>query len=192
VGPQKQMPPQYSAKKVGGRAAYESARRNIAVELTPVEIEIYELRVEGYGAPDLRLTVRCSGGTYVRSIAYDLGLVLGCGAHLQELRRIRSGDFAIEQARPLEELQRMAREGRLDEACLAAGDLLPEFPAVWVDAETAGQIRQGRNFHVSPFRERRDAQFVKAMEGVDGKATLLAVGEAAMPNVYHPIVVLVH
>jgi tRNA pseudouridine55 synthase len=192
VGPQKQMPPQYSAKKVAGRPAYESARRNIAVELTPVEIEIYELRVEGYGAPDLRFTVRCSGGTYVRSIAHDLGAALGCGAHLQELRRTRSGDFAIEQARPLEELQRMAADGRLDEACLAAGDLLPEFPAVWVDAETAGLIRQGRDFHVSPFRERRDAQFVKAMESVDGKATLLAVGEAAMPNVYHPIVVLVH
>ncbi len=191
IGPQKQMPPQYSAKKVAGRAAYESARRNIVVELTPVDIEIFELRIDGYCKPDLQLTVRCSGGTYVRSIAHDLGAVLGCGAHLQELRRMRSGDFGIEQARTLDELQRMAGEGRLDDAALAAGELLPEFPAVWVDAVTAGQIRQGRDFHVSPFRERRGSQFVKAMEGVEGKATLLAVGEMAMPNVYHPVVVLV-
>ena len=85
VGPQAQMPPQYSAKKVGGRAAYESARRGIEVELKPVEIEIFELSVYGYEAPDLKLTVKCSGGTYVRSIAHDLGVTLGCGAHLQEL-----------------------------------------------------------------------------------------------------------
>jgi tRNA pseudouridine55 synthase len=192
VGPQAQMPPQYSAKKVGGRAAYESARRNIAVELKAIEIEIFELHVDAYDAPDLRLTVRCSGGTYVRSIAHDLGVVLGCGAHLQELRRTRSGDFAIEQTRTLEELQALTSDGRLAEAFLPEAELLPEFPAVWVDATTAGQIRQGRDFHVSPFRERKDAQYVKAMEGIGGKASLLAVGEAAMPNVYHPIVVLVN
>jgi tRNA pseudouridine55 synthase len=188
-GPQLQMPPQYSAKKVGGRAAYESARRNIAVELTPVEIEIFELRVEGYSAPDLRVTVRSSGGTYVRSIAHDVGAALGCGAHLQELRRLSSGDFRIEQARTLEELQALTADGRLSEALLPASELLPDFPPVWVDAITAGEIRQGRDFHVSPFRERRDSQFVKAIEGNN---TLLAVGEATMPNVYHPIVVLVN
>lgn len=189
VGPQSQMPPQYSAKKVGGRAAYESARRNIAVELKPVEIEIFELRVEGYDAPDLRVTVRCSGGTYVRSIAHDVGAALGRGAHLQELRRLTSGEFRIEQARTLEELQKLTAEERLAEALLPATELLPDFPAVWVDATTAGEIRQGRDFHVSPFRERRGSQFVKAIEG---NATLLAVGEATMPNVYHPIVVLVN
>jgi len=192
VGPQEQMPPQYSAKKVAGRAAYESARRNIAVELKPVEIEIFELRVDGYNAPDLRLTVRCSGGTYVRSIAHDLGTALGCGAHLQELRRTRSGDFAIEQACTLEELQELATGSRLADAFLPASELLPEFPAIWVDEVTAGQIRQGRNFHASPFRERQDAQFVKAITGTGEGARLVAVGEAETPNIYHPIVVLVH
>jgi tRNA pseudouridine55 synthase len=192
TGPKAQMPPQYSAKKVGGRAAYESARRGVEVELKPVNIEIYELRVEGYEAPDLRLTVRCSGGTYVRSIAHDLGATLGCGAHLQELRRIQSGDFGIEQSRTLAELQELVKEGRLADAFLPPGELLPGFPAVWVDSVTAGQIRQGRDFHVSPFRDWRGVQFVKAMEGVGGEETLLAVGEAAMPNVYHPVVVLVN
>ena len=192
VGPQAQMPPQYSAKKVGGRAAYESARRGIEVKLKAVEIEIYELRVEGYEAPDLHLTVKCSGGTYVRSIAHDLGRALGCGAHLQELRRTQSGDFGIEQARTLEELQQLAVEHRLGEAFLPVRDLLPEFPSVWVDSLTAGQIRQGRDFHVSPFRDWRGVQFVKAMEGADDEGRLLAVGESVMPNVYHPVVVLVN
>jgi hypothetical protein len=70
--------------------------------------------------------------------------------------------------------------------------LLPDFPAVWVDSITAGQIRQGRDFHVSSFRDWRGVQFVKAMEGVSGEESLLAVGEAAMPNMYHPVVVLVN
>lgn len=192
VGPQAQMPPQYSAKKVAGRAAYESARRGIAVDLTPVEIEIFELRVEGYSAPDLRLRVKCSSGTYVRSVAHDLGVSLGCGAHLHELRRVQSGDFGIAQARTLEQLQSLVAEGRLAEAFLPACDLLPEFPAVWVDPQTAAEIRQGRDFHVSPFRDWRGTQFVKAIEGASGEERLLAVGEAAMPNVYHPVVVLVN
>ena len=143
LGPRAQMPPQYSAKKVGGRPAYESARRGIEVELKPVEIEIHELRVTGYDAPDLQVTVRCSGGTYVRSIAHDLGVALGCGAHLQELRRTQSGDFEIGQSRTLEQLQELVKSGRLGEAFLAPAELLPDFPAVWVDSMTAGLIRQG-------------------------------------------------
>jgi tRNA pseudouridine55 synthase len=192
IGPQAQMPPQYSAKKVGGRAAYESARRGIEVELKPVDIEIYELRVDGYCAPDLQLTIRCSGGTYVRSIAHDLGASLGCGAHLQELRRTRSGDFAIEQARTLDELRMLTAEDKLADAFLLAADLLPEFPTVWVDPVTARQIRQGRDFHVPPFRDWCGVQFVKAMECAGADERLLAVGEATMPNVYHPVVVLVN
>ncbi len=192
IGVQSQIPPQYSAKKVGGRAAYESARRGIEVELKPVDIEIKELQIVGYEEPDLRVTVKCSGGTYVRSIAHDLGFALGCGAHLQELRRTRSGDFGIEQARTMEDLQRLAAEDRLNEALLPPRELLPEFPAVWVDSLTAGQIRQGRDFHVSPFRDWRGVPFVKAMEGAGGQEKLLAVGEAAMPNMYHPVVVLVN
>jgi tRNA pseudouridine55 synthase len=192
VGPQAQKPPQYSAKKVGGRAAYESARRGIEVELKPVEIEIFALTVEGYEAPDLKLTVKCSGGTYVRSIAHDLGVTLGCGAHLRELRRTQSGDFFIAQAHTLEALQELVAAERLTDACVPAAELLPAFPAVWVDDATASQIRQGRDFHVSPFRNWSGVQFVKAMAGTSGQEELVAVGEAAMPNVFHPVVVLVN
>ena len=189
IGPIAQMPPQYSAKKVNGVAAYESARRNIAVDLKPANIEVFELRILGYESPDLRVLVKCSSGTYVRSIAHDLGAALGCGGFIQELRRLSSGEFHIEHARTLEELQNLSNEGRMKEALLRSVDLLPDFPNVFVDALTAGQIRQGRDFHASPFREHRDSEFVKAIEGED---ILLAIGEAKMPNVYHPIVVLVN
>jgi tRNA pseudouridine55 synthase len=188
LGPIQQMPPQYSAKKVAGVAAYVSARKKITVELQPIDIEMYELRIDSYQPPDLQLHVRCSGGTYVRTLAHDLGQVLGCGAHLQELRRVVSGDFRIEQAHTLPDLQRLSDEGRLTEALLPAAELLPDFPPVYVDAETEGFIRQGRDFHASPFRKNPGTQFVKAMTGQN---TLLAIGELKMPHVYHPVLVLV-
>ena len=170
-------------------AAYESARRNIAVALQPVNIEVFEFRILGYQPPDLRALIRCSSGTYVRSLAHDLGQALGCGAFIQELRRNVSGEFRIEHAQTLEQLQALSQENRLAEVLLPSVDLLPEFPNVFVDDMTAGQIRQGRDFHASPFRQRPEAEFVKA---IAGRGTLLAIGEAKMPNVYHPIVVLVN
>jgi tRNA pseudouridine55 synthase len=189
LGPIEQMPPQYSAKKVGGIAAYASSRRNVAVELQPIHIEIFELRVDAYNAPDLQLHVRCSSGTYIRSLAHDLGNLLGSGAHLQELRRTISGDFTIAQAHALPDLQQLSNENRLQEALLPAADLLPDFPQVFVDVETEGYIRQGRDFHVTPFRQHPEAQFVKVMTRDN---QLLAIGEATIPNMYHPLLVLVN
>ncbi|MCU1259579.1 MAG: tRNA pseudouridine synthase [Bryobacterales bacterium] len=185
-GPIAQMPPQYSAKKVDGVAAYKSARQKIPVELSPVDVEIYELKILDFAASDLRLLVRCSAGTYVRSIAHDLGQALGCGAHLRELRRLASGEFTIERARTLPELQTLANEERLREALIPLSEMLPQFPSVFVDDITAAQIRQGRDFHGSPFTSGGTAH-VKAFAN-DG--TLIAVGQAILPNLYHPVVVL--
>jgi tRNA pseudouridine55 synthase len=181
-----QTPPQYSAKKVDGVAAYKSARKKITVELAPVEVELYELTILDFTNPDLRLLVRCSGGTYVRSIAHDLGQALGCGAHLQELRRLASGEFTLAQARTLVQLQKLADNNELGEALIPLAEMLPQFPDVFVDDLTAGQIRQGRDFHGSPFTS-GGAAHVKAFAH-DG--TLIAVGEAFLPNLYHPVVVL--
>ena len=180
-------PPAVSAKKIGGVAAYRMARRQIAVELKPVPVHVYELKlleVEGAGA---RLWAHCSAGTYMRSIAHELGQAMGCGAHLAALRRLRSGDFSIEQARTVADLEKLAAEGRLAEALIPAGSLLPAFPAVTVDATTAGQVRQGRDFPVSPFRVEPGTRYVKALS-TDGE--LLAIGEAKLPHIYHPVVVL--
>lgn len=181
-----QMPPQYSAKKVDGVAAYKSARKNIVVELSPVEVDVYEATILDVAGPDLRLLVRCSGGTYVRSIAHELGQALGCGAHLQELRRLASGEFRLEQARTLPELQLLANEERLTEAVVPMTDMLTEFPQVFVDDITAGQIRQGRDFRGSPFNVSA-AGHVKAVSHAGG---LIAIGQAILPNFYHPVVVL--
>jgi tRNA pseudouridine55 synthase len=182
-----QAPPPVSAKKVDGVRAYALARRKIPVDLPPAAVRIDELTLLEVRGSEARLRARCSGGTYMRSIAHDLGQALGYGAHLHELRRTASAEFTLQQARTIPQLQQLAAEDRLGEALLAAACMLPDFPSVYVEPAIMGHIRQGRNFPVSPFRVQQGTQYVKAVSG-DGE--LLAIGEAVLPNVYHPVVVL--
>ena len=182
-----QTPPPVSAKKVKGVPAYKLARKKAPVELEPIEVTVYSLELADLTAETARVKVHCSGGTYVRSIADDLGRRLGCGAIVDQLRRTASGDFTEDQARILEDLDQLARTGSLEQALIPSGRLLPEIPSETVDSLTAGQIRQGRDFRVSPFRSRRDDRLVKAITQ-DGD--LVAIGEAILPNVYHPVLVL--
>jgi len=182
-----QTPPPVSAKKVGGVPAYKLARKQIAVELKPVEITVYSLDLIDCEADMARILVHCSGGTYVRSIAHDLGQALGCGAILDELRRTASGDFKEEQSFTLERLAVLSQSGELKTVLLPATQLLPQFPAERVDANTSAQIRQGKDFRTSPFRPLSGSRYVKAI-GEDGE--LVAIGEARLPHVYHPVLVL--
>lgn len=182
-----QVPPPVSAKKVAGRPAYELARKGQPMALEPVTIEVYDLQLLSVEGCEATVLLHCSAGTYVRSIAHDAGQVLGGGAFLKSLRRIASGDFNIECARTLEELAALAHEGRLQEALIPAAELLPAFPAELVDAITAGHIRNGRDFRVSPFQVREGTRYVKA---VTPQGELVAIGEARLPHIYHPVLVL--
>jgi tRNA pseudouridine55 synthase len=185
----RQTPPPVSAKKINGVPAYKLVRKNVEVNLAPVTVSIHELVLLDVTGSRARLRVRCSAGTYIRSIAHELGIALGCGAHVEELVRTQSGSFRIEQAFTLETLQTMKDEGRLLDALLPMGDLLPDFPGVFVDDDTAARIRQGRDFSVSAFRMNAGAPLVKAIAS-DG--SLVAIGQIALPHVYHPVVVLAH
>jgi tRNA pseudouridine55 synthase len=186
-GPLQQVPPPISAKKIQGRPAYQLARKNIPVELKPVAVTVHRLELLEVRGAEARVLVHCSAGTYLRAIAHEAGQALGCGAYLQSLRRTASGPFQIAQARTLEELAALAGAQRLAEALVPAAQLLPEIPTEVVDAITEGQIRQGRDFRVSPFRTRGDAQHVKA---VNREGELIAIGEVRLPNLYHPVLVL--
>jgi tRNA pseudouridine55 synthase len=182
-----QSPPPVSAKKIAGKRAYDLARQSVAVELEPVKVSVYELailRVEGSLA---HIRAHCSGGTYMRSLAHDLGQLVGCGAHLEELRRTASAEFEIGDARTLEQLQSLADGGRLMDAIVPASKMLPGMPAVYVDDVTVAHIRHGRNFPASPFRSQVASRHVKALSRQDD---LVAIGEAVLPNLYHPVVVL--
>jgi len=183
----RQTPPPISAKKVGGTPAYRLARRKIEVELQPVEVTIHSLELMECGGAEARMVVHCTAGTYLRALAHDLGRLLGCGAFLDRLERTRSGDFTIEQSRTIPQLEALAAEDMVIQALIPAAELLPDFPSELVDPATANFIRQGRDFRVSPFRVRSGARYVKAIAH-DGQ--LLAIGEAKLPNLYHPILVL--
>jgi tRNA pseudouridine55 synthase len=187
VGRFAQVPPAVSAKKIGGRPSYELVRKQQAVELKAVEIEVYALDLLSMEGADASVRVHCSAGTYLRSIAHDAGEMMGCGAFLKSLRRIASGDFKIQDARTLEQLAELSSTGRLSEALIPASQMLPHFPAETVDLITEGQIRNGRDFRVSPFRADDGARFIKA---VTAAGELVAIGEARMPRLYHPMLVL--
>lgn len=186
-GESEQTPPPVSAKKINGVPAYKLARKNIPVDLAPVKVSIYELTLLELNGVLARFRIRCSAGTYVRTIAHQLGILLGCGAHIEALVRTRSGPFTLDKAFTLERLQKLKDEGALESALLPAAELLPQFPAVFVDDITTAQIRQGRDFNASPFRVNAGTEHVKAI-GPGGR--LIAIGRIALPHVYHPVVVL--
>jgi tRNA pseudouridine55 synthase len=185
-GKLQQVPPPVSAKKINGVAAYKLARKQQPVHLAPVEVEISDLEIHRIAEGIVQFTIRCSAGTYIRSIAHDLGKALGCGGLLSSLRRTRSGNFSVADAHSLDELQHLANQGSLDEAVVPASQLLPEFPSVHCNELIEAQIRHGREFRTSPFVVAADMPLVKA---ISSSGDLIAIGQLKFTNVYHPMLV---
>ena len=182
-----QTPPAVSAKKVNGVPSYKLARQQIAVELKPVEVEVTKLEIESISPNRICVLISCSSGTYIRSIAHDLGQALGCGGLLSRLRRTRIGQFSVDDARSLTELQELAVADQLADAVLSSAALLPHFPSEHVSTSVEAQIRQGRDFRTSPFTVPPGSRYVKALSH---SGELIAIGELRIPNVYHPSTVL--
>ena len=149
-GPISQLPPMYSALKHQGRALYELAREGVTVERAPREVTIHALDIVDWQADELLLVidVRCSKGTYIRTLAEDIGAKLGCGAHLAGLRRTASGPVSVEQAVTLEQIEALDDAGRL--ALLTAPDsLLGEWPEVELSNDEAGRFLSGMRRRVA-------------------------------------------
>ena len=138
-----QTPPQYSAVKVGGRKAYEMARKGEEVELEPRIIQVHHLEVLEWALPEVVIDVHCSSGTYVRSLANDLGEILGCGAYLVGLRRTKSGRFSLRDAVPLRKLQEAFRDGSWYQYLIPAAEALGDWPAIELDPDEVQQVRHG-------------------------------------------------
>ncbi len=181
-----QLPPPVSAKKIGGVPAYKLARKNIEVDLEPVEIEIYDLDLLSVEGDCFRISMRCSSGTYVRSLAHDIGKLLGPGGHVTELRRTAVGEFDLSMTHTFEDLERRKLDGTIEDAFVDPALVLPEIPAQRVDENAATRILHGRDFRVLAFPSGPGARRVKAI-GPDGR--LLAIGELRLPQTYHPIIV---
>ncbi|QBI21913.1 tRNA pseudouridine(55) synthase TruB [Egibacter rhizosphaerae] len=142
-----QVPPMVSAVKVGGERLHEKARRGETVAREAREVDIHELVLSEFvpGAEaQAWFLVTCSPGTYIRSLAADVGEALGVGAHLAALRRLGSGRFDVADARPLEEIEELGQQGRVAEAVLSMASAVADYPAITVDAGDAQAIGHGR------------------------------------------------
>ena len=138
-----QIPPMYSAIKVKGQKLYEIARRGGEVERKPRRVRLAELRLLGRDGEDVLLDVRCSKGTYIRTLCHDIGQALGCGACMSALRRLEAGDFSLEDAYTLEQVQRAADEGRAEELLLPVDRLFAAYPALCLSAAEERRLRVG-------------------------------------------------
>ncbi len=138
-----QMPPMYSALKHQGRRLYDLARRGMDVEREPRRISIYQLRLVDYGADFIDLDVHCSKGTYIRSLAEDIGAALGCGGHVELLRRTAVGKLALARAMRLEELECLSDEERLSQL-LPLSEIAEELPVLNLSADLAFFLRRGQ------------------------------------------------
>lgn len=149
IGEIEQTPPPYSAVKVQGRKAYELARAGEEVELAPRKITVHHLEVLEWAPPEVVIDVHCSSGTYVRSLANDLGIALGCGAYLVGLRRTKSGRFSLRDATPLRKLQEAFHDGNWYQYLIPAAEALAEWPAVELSPDEVENVRHGHRVHAA-------------------------------------------
>src|ERR1700691_3537705 len=148
IGRFEQMPPSFSAKKIHGRPAYELARKKQPVELKAVEVELFEYKLTGIEGNVARFVIECSSGTYIRSLAHEMGQKLGSGAHLAEITRTAVGEFSLDQAIKLEELAEASRAGRFADWLIRLENLLPNFTRVNVLPVIEKRVRHGSKFNV--------------------------------------------
>jgi len=199
-----QMPPIFSAKKVGGRPAYELARKNQTVELKPATVELFEYRLMEVEGPVARFIIECSSGTYIRSLAHDMGQKLGCGAHLSEICRTAVGEFSLDQTITLDELVEAKREGKFQSCLIPLENLLPNYPSATVLPILEKKVRHGAKFNVlvSQIQPGRQEMPPGATTQLDANANavprlrvfgqqnkLIAIAEAVVPRTYQPVVV---
>ena len=171
VGEVTQVPPMYSALHWQGERAYCLARRGESVDLPPRTVTVYELTVDEVGIPEFTMTVKCSQGTYVRTLAKDMGDALRCGAHLAALRRLAVGAFRVEEALDLAALAELGRE-ELEPRIIPLAQCLPGMRPVEVGLAEARRLRQGQLL-VRPADDFKDGEQVQVL----ADATLVAVAQ---------------
>lgn len=143
VGDILQVPPMYSALKHGGKALYEYARDGVEITREARPVRIHDITLERFEGNQFEIVVSCSKGTYIRTLAEDIGKLLGCGAHLGGLRRLTTAHFHLDDAVTIEQLEQMSLEQR-DEALLGADAAIEELPQVTIDADSAFYLLRGQ------------------------------------------------
>ena len=138
-----QIPPMYSAVKIGGKKLYELARKGESIERKPRHITVFDLKITGRSDDDYILDVVCSKGTYIRTLCHDIGETLGCGGCMSSLRRIKSGVFSVEDAYTISEVQEAADRGEADKLLLPTDTLFAGYPELRADADDEKKLKNG-------------------------------------------------
>lgn len=180
----RQMPPPFSAKKIAGVPAYKLARRKKEVRLETVEVEIMEFAILDVAGDRATFRAHVGSGTYMRSVAHDMGQKLGCGGHLAALRRTAVAEFSIADARTLEELESAVRKGSTKDLLIHPRKLLPRLPSVTANEDSVALIRTGRSVNLP---EMSRAPLVKIFFG---QRELVGIGTRVAGTLFHPGIVL--
>ena len=144
IGRLEQVPPMYSAVKVNGKKLYELAREGKEIERKSRTIEVYDIRIRQFLPPDrVEIDVDCSKGTYIRTLCSDIGKALGCGGHMAELLRTRTGAFSLENAIKLDELKALAEQEKVETVLLTMEEALEDFPVVKVSEKSQKFLYNG-------------------------------------------------
>ena len=185
-GEMEQMPPVFSAKKINGVAAHKLARAGVEVAVKPARITIHRFEVTGLDVAtgEAGFVMEVSAGGYVRSVAQELGQMAGCGAHLSALRRTQAGAFGLGQAITVEELKRFVSAEEIAARLPHPRTLLPEMPAVTVDEQLAGRLRNGMQVNLPEYS---NAPLVKVFTS---PTEMLAITRRIAGTLMQPIVVL--
>jgi len=184
-GEMEQMPPAYSAKKIGGKAAYKLAREGKPVELKTARVCIASFEITALDGAEASFEMSISAGGYVRSVAHEMGQDLGCGAHLSRLRRTQAGVFTLAEAHTLEEVEGLAGNIEAFEAlCVHPRNLLPEMPSVTGDAMALGRLRNGAQANLPEFSQ---APLVKVFAG---QRELVGIAKRIAGTLFQPVVVM--
>ena len=184
-GTMQQVPPSFSAKKIAGKPAYKLARAGEFVALKPAAVHIESFEITALDDEEASFALTISAGGYVRSIAHEMGQLLGCGAHLSSLRRTRAGVFTLPHAHTLDQLQTLAGNlPALEEKLVHPRTLLPEIPAVTADVQALGRMRNGAQANLPEFSS---APLVKIFAG---QRDLVAIVQRVAGTLFQPVVVL--
>ena len=180
-----QMPPPYSAKKIGGVPAYKLARKKKEVALNSVQVEIKQFDIRSMEGCSANFQACVASGTYMRSVAHDMGQLAGCGAHLQSLRRTAVAEFVIEDSHTLEQLEEAVHNGEaLTDIFVHPRKLLPFLPAVSATDEMVSRIRHGRPVNLPELSRAREVKVFSSQRD------LLAICTRVAGTLFHPKIVL--
>ncbi len=178
-----QTPPPFSAKKIHGVPAYKLARKHKDVVLQPVQVEIREFEILSVESDRACFRSRVASGTYMRSVAHDMGIELGCGAHLEQLRRTAVAEFTLEDAVTLDQLAGSAAAA-MDSLFVHPRKLLPQLPSVTADDANAARIRSGRPVNLPELSRARQVKVFHS------QAELIAIATRVAGTLFHAKLVL--